>query len=440
MRWRRRSVGVLASSVLLVALMAVPGHGATTLSVVTVPGPTGQLEATRNVLIARDVGFSTTSGSKSYWFFGDTYIPPSLSANTPGRFVGGSTAAVSNQVVPGKSPTDLADLRVAGSTSVNGLSRFLPLPPPGYIPGANGTSCVNLPATRTVRWISGATAAPNFVAPQSILITYSIVCVRGSWNFVTEGFGVALYSTQTNDWKFIHDVITPTRDGRAIDDSYIFGSPVFSNDGTVTMYSHACTPAPLWPFCTRTSLYSVTFVPTWANLTAKSTYVPSLVTTVNAGMGASIFAVSQVVDPTSKIPTTYFYRGDDLSGNFELFALGSPGSSARLIGSGQLPDCARLGSDRFCYAVAIHPELSPRGYLFVTYFVPDAPPLSAHLGAAIIGLPGSQPYGTVTTTSTSSTTSSSLPRTTTSSVTSTSVRVSTTTTATQITTTTTLRR
>ncbi|MBU6234177.1 MAG: hypothetical protein KJS64_08020, partial [Acidobacteria bacterium] len=190
----RRPLATLAAICVLVFVAPRGSSGAPTVTVTPVANPSGPLEAARQISISRDVGLSVAQGGKNYWFFGDTYVPASASAKTGSLFVGGSTAAVSASVVPGQSPTDLAEIKV-GSLTPNLLpSQFLPPTTPAYIPGTNGVQCSQWPRGRTLRWITGAATIPSTLAASSILVTYIGVCLEPA-RVTVQSFGYGVFST-----------------------------------------------------------------------------------------------------------------------------------------------------------------------------------------------------------------------------------------------------
>ena len=419
----RRPIFTLLAFALLIFGLAAPGRTVPLLTVTPLANPSGPLEENRQVSISRDVGMSVALNAKNYWFFGDTYVPPSSFAKTPSMYIAGSTAAVSGAVVPGQSPQDLMEI-VPGSLKTRFQpAQFLPVPTPAYIPGANGVPCSQWPRGRTVRWISGVATIPSTLAASSILVTFSGVCLEPN-RLTAQSFGFGVFSTITNTWTMVRDVFTPVASGYQLPERLRFGWPVFNADGTITMYSNRCTLGSIWFLCDKTTLYASTFPATFTALSDPNSYNPTPVIDVSGGMNAALYSVGAVTG-AGKTTTYYFARLDDLGGAFRILSASKPNGPFKVIGSAQIPGCSGISGGRFCYAFALHPELSPPGNLYFTYFAPGSNGVFDHLAAALVTLPGGTPPSTttsttVTTTTTSSTTSTSIPPTT--STTSTTIR------------------
>ena len=392
----QRSSRIAVAAIGLTTVLACSPVARTATSLVTTPisGPTGPLENSRHIVFARDVGISAPLAGKDYWLFGDTYIPASSFANTPAIFIGGSTAAFSSKIVAGQSPTDLQEIRVGQLTPNMAPTRFLPQPRAAFVPGSIGVPCTGGGATgRSIRWITGATAAPDTLALNSLFVTFETVCVQPTTATV-EGWGFGLFDTTTNIWNYIADVITPTRNGAALPERLRYGWPTFNTDGTVTFFSHACTRGSVSFLCDHTTLYSASFPATLNNLTDKNRYAAVPIMNVPLGMDAALFAMGR--STTNPSSTFYYLRQSDLGGNVELYKANKAVGPFSLVGSTSLPGCSGLDTGMFCYALTPHTELSAPGTLFVTYYVPRGNGLPEHLAAATIRLPAT-PSSTTTT-------------------------------------------
>jgi hypothetical protein len=414
----RRQILVLLLVAGAIFGLGAPSQSVPLLTVTLLANPSGPMEANRQISISRDVGMSVALNGKNYWFFGDTYVPPSSVTKTPSMYISGSTAAMSNAVTPGSSPQDLMEI-VVGSPKTRFLpSQFLPPPNPAYIPGTNGVPCSQWPRGRTVRWISGVATIPSSIAASSILVTYSGVCLEPS-RLTAQSFGYGVFSTATNTWTMLRDVITPLPSGYQIPERMRFGWPVFNSDGTITMFSNRCTVGMVWFLCDKTTLYATTFPATFTALSDPASYNPVPVADVNGGMNAALYSMGAVTSPTKSL-TYYFARLDDLGGAFRILSATKPQGPYKILGTAQIPGCSGISGGRFCYAFALHPDLSIPGNLYFTYFAPGSNGVFDHLAAALVTLPGGTPPST--TTSTSSTTTGTSTSTIPSSTTTTTVR------------------
>ena len=401
---RRPLITLVVACGLLMSISQV--SGAPTLTVTPLANPSGPLESARQVSISRDVGLSVAQGGKNYWFFGDTYVPASASANTGSLFVGGSTAAVSSAIIPGRSPTDLTEIKV-GSLTPNVLpSQFLPPTTPAYIPGTNGVQCSQWPRGRTLRWITGAATIPSTLAASSILITYIGVCLEPS-RVTVQSFGFGVFSTSTNSWSLVRDVIPPKPSGYELPERFRFSYPTFNTDGTVTFFSSRCIVGAVSFLCDKTVLHATTMPATFVTMSNPASYNPTPVADLADGMNAALYAVG-VMASSPKTSTYYVARLDDFAGLFRIFSATKIGGPYTAVGTGTLPSCTDLPAGRFCYAFMVHPELSPPGNLYVSYFTPGSRGSSDHISAALITLPGGTPPTSTTTSSTSSTTSTTV--------------------------------
>ena len=380
-----------AIGVLAVASIA---ESASTLMTTGIGGPTGPLETSRHIIFARDVGISAQLGNRDYWLFGDTYIPASSYTNTPAIFIGGSTAAFSSKIVVGQAPVDLQEIRV-GQLSPNLVpTRFLPQPRSAFVPGANGVACTGGGSNgRSIRWITGATAAPATLALNALFVTFETACVQPTTATV-EGWGFALFDTSTNTWNNITDVMIPTRNGASLPERLRYGWPTFNADGTVTFFSHACTRGSVSFLCDHTTLFSASFPATLNNLSDKNRYAAVPIMNINGGMDAALFAMGRSTTNTSS--TFYYLRQSDLGGNVDLYKATKAVGPYGTVGSTSLPGCSGLDTGMFCYALTPHSELSAPGTLFVTYYVPRGNGQAEHLAAAIIRLPATASSTTTT--------------------------------------------
>jgi hypothetical protein len=331
--------------------------------------------------------------NKSYWLFGDTYVPASTIAATPSFFVGGSTASVSATITPGKSPADLQEIRVGQQATSLLPTRFLPQPRASYLPGQYGVPCTGSADRRSIRWITGATATPASLAPNSIFVTYENVCVQTTTATV-EGWGFALFNTTQNIWSQITDVMLPVRSGAALPERLRYGWPLFNGDGTVTFFSHACVRSALSYLCHHTTLYSASFPATLNNLADPNRYAAVAIVDNPVGMDAALFAVSRysVADKS----TYYYIRQNDLGGAIEILRSSRATGRYVSLGTAVLPGCSRFDPGLFWYALAPHAELSTANGILLTYYVPRGNGLAEHLAGAWVLLP-TPPTSTTTT-------------------------------------------
>ena len=426
----RRVAAIIAPVALLVSL-STAALSATALKITAVPGPSGPTEVARQISFARDVGISTVLNGKSYWLFGDTYVPASTVAGTPSFFVGGSTAAVSATITLGRAPSDLQEIRVGQLAPWPLPTRFLPQSRVTYIPGQNGVPCSGGSDRRSVRWITGATAAPAALASNSLFVTYVSVCAQTTATTV-EGWGFALFDTTLNLWSNVTDVMLPGRRGVELPERLRYGWPLFNRDGTVTFFSHGCARSSVVFLCTNTTLYSTSFPATLDNLADHNRYDAVPILDNPRGMDAALFAMSRYT--VGDKDTYYYFRQDDLGGAIELFKSTQATGPYYSVGTAALPGCSQLDPELFCYALTPHAELSTSSGLLLTYYVPRGNGLTDHLASAWVQLPVPPPTTTTTTTRPTTTTTTTRPTTTT-----TTTRPTTTTTTTRPTTTTTTR-
>lgn len=393
MKCSRKVIAIIAPTLLIASLSTV-AHSATALTITAVPGPSGPAEVARQISFARDVGISAVMNGKNYWLFGDTYVPASTVAGTPSFFIGGSTASVSSTITPGKSPSNLHEIRVGQLAPVLLPTRFLPQPRPAYLPGQYGVPCSGGPDRRSLRWITGATAAPESLAPSSLFVTYETVCVQTTVATV-EGWGFALFDTTQNIWSQITDVMLPARSRVALPERLRYGWPLFNRDGTVTFFSHACARSNVAYLCTNTTLYSASFPATLNNLGDHNRYTAIPIFNNPNGMDAALFAVSRYTDA---VKSSYYYiRQDDLGGAIEIFKSARATGPYVSVGTATLPGCSRLDPGLFCYGLAPHAELSTSSGLLLTYYVPRGSGLPEHVASAWVQLSVTPPTTTTTT-------------------------------------------
>jgi len=403
MKRSRRFIGVIAPALLIFSLTTV-AHSATTLTITAVAGPSGPTEVARQISFARDVGISAAINGKNYWLFGDTYVPASTVSGTPSFFIGGSTAAASSTITLGKSPSDLQEIRVGQQAPWPLPTRFLPQPRSAYLPGQYGVPCSGGPDRRSIRWITGAAAAPASLALNALFVTYESVCVQTTTATV-EGWGFALFDTTLNLWSQITDVMLPARSGMELPERLRYGWPLFNSDGTVTFFSHACARSSSVAYlCANTTLYSASFPATLNNLGDHNRYAAIPIFVNPNGMDAALFAVSRYT--VADTNTYYYIRQDDLGGAITIFKSSQATGPYVPVGATKLPGCSQLDPGLFCYALAPHAELSTARGLLLTYYVPRGNGLAEHLASAWVQLPAPPPTTTTTTrrTTTTSTT------------------------------------
>ena len=431
-----RKVVTIVAPVLLLVSLSTAALSAPALKITAGPGPSGPTEIARQISFARDVGISTVLNGKSYWLFGDTYVPASSVAGTPSFFVGGSTAAVSSTITPGRAPSDLQEIRVGQLAAWPLPTRFLPPPRVTYMPGQYGVPCSGGPDRRSVRWITGATAAPASLAPSSLFVTYLSVCAQTTATTV-EGWGFALFDTTLNLWTNVTDVMLPGRRGVELPERLRYGWPIFNRDGTVTFFSHGCARSSVVFLCTNTTLYSTSFPATLNNLGDHNRYAAVPIFDNPRGMDAALFAMSRYT--VADKDTYYYIRQDDLGGAIEIFKSTQATGPYVSMGSATLPGCSQLDPGLFCYALTPHAELSTSSGLLLTYYVPRGSGLLEHLASAWVQFPNNTSTTTTRPTTTTTTTTRPTTTTTTRPTTTTTTRPTTTTTTTRPTTTTTVR-
>jgi hypothetical protein len=231
-----------------------------------------------------------------------------------------------------------------------------------YLPDGSGRVCNKAnggSGAESVRWPTGAALLPDKV---NVFVPFVDVCVLSAADFTVQGWGFALYNWKTN--KFTQaplDVFKPQRNGAAIPLTRWYGSPIVVGK-TVTMYT--TTRAPLWID------YATTLPATAAAFKKIATYA----STPMAAPGTFLLSVS----PRAKYqPEFTMYMSTDTAGGYQILTSATPRGPWASAAIGSLPRCST--SPQICTSFAIHPELSSKANLIVSYYLPGSgPTIAAH--------------------------------------------------------------
>jgi hypothetical protein len=359
----RRGLVALAACLATLSVSLVPPAGAA--SAPKFLGPVVSRAETPTVTLGRDGGYSVPlPNGKGLWIFADTpRFEYRQGAWRFRSFIPGSTAATM-PFTPGKPPTGkLTEIKLGKRppSSAN-PAQFLPTPPGVYMPNGSGKKCNKAngqPSTNPVRWPIGAAPMPD---KTNVLVTYVVVCLVNSYFFTGEGWGFALYNWKTNRFtQAPYDVFRPKKDGSKLRSDFYFGSPIISGN-KVAFFSWKCCGAEGGVFRTTVDLKV-------AALKKPGSYSPKRVPNVPATYDLSVAARSK----THSRYSMYNLRGD--KGQYEIYTASAPSGPWKKVASGTLPRCNK--SPFPCHSIILHPELSPKGRLLVSYHLPGYGPAIA---------------------------------------------------------------
>ena len=204
-----------------------------------------------------------------------------------------------------------------------------------------------------VRWVTGAALMPDRT---NIFIPYAEVCVFNESVYVTEGWGFTMYNYKTNEFSMKpYAVFPPSPDGTSLASQDVYGSPIVRN-GKVTFYS--------WDFGSLSAgVYTTTVKATVAALKDPASYTPKRVPDLPATFNVSVSPPSKT---HAKI-TMYVLTGSD--GEYAIYSAGAPKGPWSKVATGNLPGCDHPFFGIPCRSFALHPELSPKKRLMVSYYL-----------------------------------------------------------------------
>jgi hypothetical protein len=291
-------------------------------------------------------------------------------------------------------------------SEVGGLSQFMSTPTDLYVPNTStpctaGSNGVIYPA----RWVAGATLLPPSSSSTTLLITYDEVCVMGS-GFYPEGWGYALYNASTNQMMSYNTVFAPqpgagpdyihTTIGQPVVDPHL--DPVTHQPTTIDFYE-MCTTSNT-NGCRSTLSYSQIAI---SSLTAAQPDLASMKAALQSPSGSNPTGTLTTLPNPTGVTTTwnpflmdvhstldnseyYMVEQTDLYGHYTLFKSSNPTSGWTAYSSGVLPNCTKISTGQYCYAVAVHPEIGSNS-LYVSYFDPAAGPDPGLGHLVVVSLP-----------------------------------------------------
>jgi hypothetical protein len=361
-RTRRSPGAVVAALILLISAVALDAVGLSGAADGAAPapakflGPVLSIRENGGTTIGRDGGFSVgLPNGQDFWVFADS--PRYQFMRGKWRltgFLGGSTAAM-GKYTPGKPLTSkLTEVRPGGALKTsNQLNNFMPAPQ-AWIPGENSVPCAKYYSHRpsfSVRWPLGAALMPD---KQNIIVPYVIVCVLNESSFHPQGWGFSLFNYKTQKFTVKpYDVYPADRGGLGMSSVRMFGSPIVTGK-KITFYS--------WRCCDESSgNFRTTVDATAAALKNPASYVPQPL----AGVPITFnLHVANKAKYHNKL-TMYVLTGDDSDGAYSIYTASAPAGPWTKVSTGVLPKCAK--APRPCHSMALHPELSPAGRLFISY-------------------------------------------------------------------------
>jgi hypothetical protein len=357
-----------------------------------------------DVSLARDCGYSAplpADPRRSLWLFCDTpvYVRRQTASGRVTwalrRFISGSTAA-EGRAVAGSSPgrrvpgqlsevgTPLASGAAPGGAPSAGdppAPGHVPTPfllPPGGLVTSTGRPCGS-DGSYPASWISGVTRVP---ASPDLLIAFNNYCVQGgARGLLPEGFGLAEYDPATGTLS--NDAIVFSRMSLVVAAAAkLLGSPVFSG-GYLYLFGPTCR-VPAYGGCAAGSLFEAR-VPAaprawsdplnyrWQSSDVPGSWTPDPVAATSIIAGATPSAVS-VADMPAAGRQFVLVEQTDISGGFSVYESPAPAGTWHPVMSGRVRCQAGADLLNFCRAIIVHPELSTRTQLVLSYFDPGSGP------------------------------------------------------------------
>jgi hypothetical protein len=352
--------GALTIGLAIVAVVGsalVPTTASAASPVPAVPvflGPVVSQAETPTAAIGRDLGISVgLPNGKDLWIFGDT--PGYRFMNGAWKlmsFISGSSAGMI-RYTPGKRFTTPLFEVIPGKklAKANKPTQFLPTPLV-YLPDGSGRVCTKANGGNSAgmaRWPTGAALMPD---KTNVFVPYMDVCVVDAANYQIEGWGFAFYNWKTNKVGVPVDVIKPQVNGAPIPQSQYYRSPVVIGN-TLTLFTETC--------CAPASVSTTTIPTNLFALANPASYVSNPI----PGMGPPYML--SVSGPTKTQPHLTMYQALDTQGHYGIYTASAPSGPWTQTTSGYLPRCVTATVP--CNSIALHPELSSKTRLIVSYYV-----------------------------------------------------------------------
>jgi hypothetical protein len=330
----------------------------------TLLGPVLSANESASATLGRDGGYGVAlPNRKALWVFGDTprFEYGKNRAWTMKSFILGSTAAL-GPYTRGRRPKAMPEVVVGRRLATsNRATQFIPGSANIYMPNGSGRRCTRANgAAEAVRWATGAALMPD---KANVLITYVVVCVLNSNDYTVEGWGFTQYNWKTNKLAVRpFDVFPPKKNGAALPNVHIWGTPVISGN-KVTFFSSTCCHV------TDSSVYMTTIPTNLSALKKRTSYVPQAILTLRLAVTGLMN-----VHVAAYGPGRYrLIEQTDLNGNFGVYTASSPGGPWTQQLAGVLPGCKNSGVQT-CRALYGHPELSTSTRLVLSYYLPGYGP------------------------------------------------------------------
>jgi hypothetical protein len=193
----------------------------------------------------------------------------------------------------------------------------------------------------------------------NVLIPFVDVCVTSPFVETVEGWGFTEYNWKINKFDVgATDVFAPATNGHATPRAKWFGSPIVAGN-KVTFFTVTC--------CAPGVVYTTTVAANTAALKQPGSYV----STPFPGVPAALLLY---VAPSSHAqPHLTMVQVLDTRGKYAIYTAATPTGKWTKKASGTLPRC--LTSAGLCGdSVYVHPELSTRTRMLVTYYLPGFGP------------------------------------------------------------------
>jgi hypothetical protein len=326
-------------------------------------GPVVSMSESATTAVGRDLGFSAPlPNGKDLWVFGDT--PGYKFVNGAWKLISfffGSSAGLV-RYSPGKRFTTPLFEVVPGHKLAKGNKPTLFRPAPvTYLPDGSGRVCNKAnagPSAGMGRWPTGAALMPD---KTNVFVPYMDVCVIAAGAYAVEGWGFAFYNWKTNKVSVPVDVFKPATSGALLPSSQYFGSPVVSGK-SVTLFTQTC--------CSPASVNTTTIPANLFALANPASYVEKPI----PGMGPAYMTI--VSPPSTSQPHFTMLQALDAQGHYGIYTAATPSGPWTPHTSGYLPRCVTAAVP--CNSIALHPELSSRTRLIVSYYVTGYGPAVGH--------------------------------------------------------------
>lgn len=344
---------------------------------------TSHYELSSGNKLGRDCGFSVVSplsAGEAFWFFCDTAIFDPAE-NLIG-FIGGTTAA-RGPFTAGSVPGGLTEIPsppnpLGAAPSNRGPALFLPVPsglllPDGVTPcGAAGSN------SYAASWLSGAAGGPDrtisgYNGRDLIMLSYVDVCVRGTFEWTVQAFGVSWYHPATNRFVQHRRIFGPSL--TELPWQRQLGSPIFNSDGYLYFHASHCDNSGFGACGSGRTLLARTPWQASAGWGQAGSYRYRTQTgwtsdpnaAVSVMPGAKPFGVD-----VRRYPGVGFAAIEQTSigGHYRVWRASSV-TGPWTAGPEQLIPGCESSAESWCYAYAGHPELSTADRLLMSYYDPD---------------------------------------------------------------------